>query len=253
MGCMWVAMLSILIPAGQDGLAGDLLLDRNTASFTYPFTIQNLMWLIFFVGVGELLVRHLAGRREHWQLGLGLLPEDNETMLRMQDLGPLFRTIQDSDPGDQYWLQRLLKNTMLQFQSSGSVDQVNAVFNSSVDLCHHEVDLRYSLLRYLVWLIPTLGFIGTVIGIAFALKNAQITVSSPESLEIAELGMRLMQGLTKELGVAFYTTLLALLQSAVLMFALHLIQTNEEKALNKASQYCLRNLINRLYEAREEG
>lgn len=244
-------MLSILIPEGQDSLAGDLLLDRNTASFTYPFTIQNLMWLVFSVGVGELIVRYLTGSRQHWQLELELLPEDRETMLRVQDIGPLFQKIQDSDPNDRYWLQRVLKNTMLQFQSSGSVGQVNAVFNSSVDLYHHEVDLRYSMLRYLVWLIPTLGFIGTVIGIAFALKNAQATVSAPESLEIAELGLHLMQGLTKELGVAFYTTLLALLQSAVLMFALHLIQTNEEEALNKASHYCLRNFINRLYEQRQ--
>ena len=36
----------------------------------------------------------------------------------------------------------------------------------------HEVDTRYSTLRYLVWVIPTIGFIGTVVGIAAALNQA---------------------------------------------------------------------------------
>ena len=38
------------------------------------------------------------------------------------------------------------------------------MFNSSMELYQHETELRYNLLRYLVWLIPTLGFIGTVAG-----------------------------------------------------------------------------------------
>ena len=58
----------------------------------------------------------------------------------------------------------------------------------------------------------------------------------------------MMEGMTADLGVAFYTTLLALLQSAVLMFALHLMHEREERALNRVGQYSLKNLVNRLYE-----
>ncbi len=249
-GVLWIAFLSVLIPAGSDSLAGDLLLDRNSRAFPYPFTIQNLMWLVFFIGVGELVVRRQSGSDENRQVTLGLLPEDDQTILRKQDIGPIYRKIQRSDSEGRYWLQRLLTGTMLQFQSSGSIDQVNAIFNSSLDMYHHETDLRYNLLRYLVWLIPTLGFIGTVIGIALALQGAGAAFSGSSAVDLTELGPKLMHGLTKDLGVAFYTTLLALLQSAVLMFALHLVQGQEEKALNKASQYCLKNFINRLYEQR---
>jgi len=246
---VWIAVLSLLMPAGQESLAADLLLDRNTQSFTYPFTIQNLMWLVFFIGAGELLVRHLAGSGETQQLGRRLLPEDDQTVLRQQDVGPIYREVRATDPQSRFWLQRMLSRTILQFQSTGSIDQVNAVFNSTLELYQHEIDLRYNLLRYLVWLIPTLGFIGTVVGIALALKGAGATFAA-SSGDLSQLGPQLMQGLTKELGVAFYTTLLALLQSAVLMFAMHLIQGREEGALNKVGQYCLDNLVNRLYEKR---
>lgn len=57
-----------------------------------------------------------------------------------------------------------------------------------------------------------------------------------------------MRALSANLGVAFYTTLLALVQSAMLVLALHITQAREERVLNRAGQYCLDNLINRLYD-----
>ena len=245
----WVGLLSVLLQAGTENLLAELLLDRNRGS--YPFTIQNLMWVVFFVAAGDLLVRHLAGSLEEDQLLLALLPEDDRTVLRQEDIGPLYRRVRQSDEQRRYWLQRLLTGVMLQFQVSGSVDQVNAMFHSSMELYQHETELRYGLLRYLVWLIPTLGFIGTVIGIAFALRSAGVMFAGIDpNANLNELGPEMMTSLTGELGVAFYTTLLALLQSAVLMLAMHVVQGREEGALNRVGQYCLRNLVNRLYEAR---
>jgi len=118
-----------------------------------------------------------------------------------------------------------------------------------MDLFLHELELRYGLIRYFVWLIPTLGFIGTVIGIAFALQGAaEFFNEAGDVASIASVGGDLMVGLTRDLGVAFYTTLLALLQSAVLMLVLHFVQGQEEGALNDIGQYCLDNFVNRLYD-----
>lgn len=247
-GIVWVAVLSLILPAGTDSLAADLLLDRNTESFPYPFTIQNVMWLVFFIGAGELAVRLAAGNGELAQLDKRLLPEDHQTVLRKQDLGSIYRDIRASDAGGRFWLQRLLARAILAFQS-GSVEQVNAVFNSTLELYQHETELRYNLLRYLVWLIPTLGFIGTVVGIAFALESVPAHFEGG-TLDLGSAGPDMMRDLTARLGVAFYTTLLALLQSALLMFAMHLIQGREEGALNRVGEYCLDNFINRLYEKR---
>ena len=250
-GILWVALLSEVLPVGSRNLAADLLLGGNTRWFQRPFTIQSLMWVVFFIGAGELFVRYLAACAERDQLKLGLLPEDEVTVLRQRDVGPIYRRVRHSDPDGRYWLQRLLTGAMLQFQSSGSVDQVNAVFSSSVELCQHEGELRYAMLRYLAWLIPTLGFVGTVFGIASALEEAGVAFAGMAAdTDFARLGPDMMQSLVAELGVAFYTTLLALLQSTVLMFAMHMVQEREEGSLNQAGQYCLRNLINRLYEKR---
>ena len=246
-GLVWIGLLTAVLwepEPGEMGAALLLGLTEERSEPPYPFTIQNVMWMVFFLGFGELVARHRAGDAEDAQLARGLLPEDDVVVLRRNELGPFYKQIRESDPEGTFWLQRLLTSVVLQFQSNGSTDQVNAVFNSLVDLFQHEIELRYNLLRYLVWLIPTLGFIGTVLGIALALAEAGAAFAggapSPE----------MMQNVTRELGVAFYTTLLALLQSAVLMATMHVVQGREEGALNRVGQYCLRNLVNRLYEQR---
>jgi biopolymer transport protein ExbB/TolQ len=111
--------------------------------------------------------------------------------------------------------------------------------NSSMELLLHQLDLRYTLLRYLVWIIPTLGFLGTVIGISDALEFVGSGQLPAEELLLPT---------TKKLGVAFHTTLLALLQSSVLMYGLNITQASEETVLNRIGQYCLDNLVIRLAE-----
>ncbi len=238
-GLAWLTVLSLVL---QQGFFAEFLLDRHTRLAPYPVTMQNLMWLVFFFGVGLVAVRYRAGTLERAQIRHALLPEDESTVLRKEDLGEIYSRTRESDKKKEYFLQRLLLRCILQFQSSSSVNQVNTLFNSSLELYHHEIELRYNSLRYIVWLIPTLGFIGTLIGIAMALSNAG---AAPDFQD-----PRLLKLLTKDLGVAFYTTLLALVQSAVLVFSLHMVQGREERTLNTVGQYCLDNLINRLYSKR---
>lgn len=231
----FVALLTLILDS--EGAAGAFLLDLGTKYLLYPLTIQNVMWIMFFVTAGEIYLRYKRASVETAQLKAGLLDEDPETMLVMDDLGAINSQAQRQGG---YFLQRLVTRSILQFQSSESVDQTNSLLNSSLELMQHEVDTRYSMIRYLVWVIPTFGFIGTVMGIAFALGEVN-QFEDPQDPD-------LLPALTKSLGVAFYTTLLALVHSTVLVFALHIAQAKEELALNRAGQYCLDHLINKLYE-----
>ena len=54
---------------------------------------------------------------------------------------------------------------------------------------------------------------------------------------------------TNRLGIAFYTTIVALVESMIIYFFQNLVQLREESALNGAASYCLKNLINRMYVA----
>ncbi len=231
---LFIALGSVLF---TDGFLADLLLDRNSTVFRYPFTMQNGMWLIFFGAAGELWVRFQRGAIESDQLETALLPEDEETMLRARDLGPIRSKCRGQED---FFLQRVVSRCVLQFQSSRSTERTRALLDSSLNLMQHQVDSRYAVLRYLVWVIPTIGFIGTVVGIAAALGRA----GAAENFQDPAL----LAALTRDLGVAFNTTMLALIQSAILVLGQTQAQAREEGALNQAGQYCLDNLINRLYE-----
>lgn len=235
-GVIVLVIMHVTLPA--DDIAAKIMIDKKF--FLYPLSCQNLQWLVFFVGLGELAVRFLETQSDRGQLRQHYLPEDERTILQSGDLGPIYSTVKRNPAGDRLFLPRLIKRTILQFQSNRSVDQANSLLNSSLDMCMHEIDLRYNMIRYIMWLVPSLGFLGTVIGISQALNFAGGGVNFNDPKFLSQL--------TDNLGTAFYTTLLALLQAAVLVFLLHVIQAREEKSLNDAGQYCLDNLINRLYE-----
>lgn len=229
-----IALLARVLPPD----AASVMLDIKRAS--WPFTVQNALWLAFFAGLGELAIRWRGGRTEERQFERDYLPLDDETVLRPgDDLTPIYRKVRASKFRTTCFLPRLIERCVLNFNLSRSVDQTNALLNSSLELFLHELDLRYNIIRYITWFIPSLGFIGTVIGIMLALNYAgdRANVESPEML----------YEVTQRLGVAFSTTLLALVMASILVFIQSLIQGREEKTLNKAGQYCLDNLINRLY------
>jgi len=250
-GCVFILLLAVAL--SRNAFLSSTLLDRpiDGSASAFPFTIQSSMWIMFFIGGGELFLRWRATVNEKIQLGKKFLPEDEQTLLQPQDLGPIIKRIRDDGNAASYYLQRLIKRVILQFQTTRSVDQASSLMNSSIELYQHEVDMKYNMLKYVVWLIPTLGFIGTIVGISLALEEAG-NMPSMTVAAIADPGaedpMKLwIKTLTGELAVAFNTTLIALILSAILVFFLHIVQEAEEMSLNRVGQYCMDNLISRLY------
>ena len=212
----------------------------DSSSEAFPFTIQTVMWVVFFSGFAELALRLRSVLLEENQLVRRYLPEDAETLLRPgTDLQPIYKKVRTTTYRDICFLPRIITRCILHYNTTSSVEQTNSLLNSSLDLFIHEIDLRYNILRYITWLIPSLGFIGTVYGIMLALQYAGVRENAENPDMLYEV--------TTRLGVAFSTTLVALLMAAVLVFSQSVIQAREERSLNKAGQYCLDNLINRLY------
>ena len=231
-----ILLLSFALP--KDSEVAVFLLDHSTKSFfakIYPFTIQNIMYLMTAIGFADILVRYAATRREEKYLTLGLLPQDDAAILQIEDLGPIRRKVALLKANDQSFLPQLIDLSILQLLSSRSLDQTVEIYTSTLELMSHRLDLAYQTLRFLVWVIPTTGFIGTVVGIAISLEG----MKDPKNIEFEKV--------TSGLAVAFYTTIIALVLSAILVLCQNLIQRREETALNHAAFYCLKNLINRVY------
>lgn len=220
-----------LIPLGS-GLK-KIILDYPGEA--YPLTIQNVMWIVFFIGLGELYGRVQLTQHFKTELSKHYLPENDQAVLTNKDLGVFFRKVRGENENG---LAGLIKILIMQFQTSRSIEQTHSMLNSQMEMKSSMLDIRYSMIRYIVWLIPTLGFIGTVVGIALSLNFAGSTDPGAPTF---------LKDLTQKLGVAFYTTLVALLMSGILVFIMHIVQSKEEEIIVTEGKYCLDNFINRLY------
>lgn len=236
-GILFIGILTVLL----SGRAAVLVLDHPSLHFFYPFTIQNVMHVIFFVALGELFVRWRTAVREKNFISAHFLPEDDRIVLVSRDLGPIRRRVANLFDHENGFLPSLINLAILQFQSSSSVEQAAGVMSQQLELMANRLDLRYGLVRFIAWVVPTLGFIGTVYSLGASLSAAG---DPSKALDLHEVA--------KTLGVGFDCTMVALVESAILVFLLHLVQEREESALNNAGDYTLRNLINRLYAAPEE-
>jgi biopolymer transport protein ExbB/TolQ len=227
---------SIIFP--ENSGMGVFLFDYSSTSFfapIYPFTIQNALYVMTAIGLADIWTRYTATQRELFYLRQNLLPEDDSEILQIEDLGPIRRKVAALKADENSFLPQLVELSILQLFTSKSLDQTVKIFTSTLELMSHRLDLQYQTMRFLVWIIPTTGFIGTVVGISIALEGMR----DPKNIEFAKV--------TSGLAVAFYTTILALLLSAILVFLQNIVQRREEQTLNRAAQYCLKNLINRIY------
>lgn len=89
---------------------------------------------------------------------------------------------------------------------------------------------RFAFPRILVWAIPLLGFLGTVLGISAAM--GQLNVGAESDLQ------QMMGGLQSNLNVAFDTTAQALVLSIVLMFGVFAIERNESQLQYEVTHRC---------------
>ncbi len=155
--------------------------------------------------------------------GLRILPEDTRDYAR---------NVQALPAGQRRMLlPRVLLSALERFGSTRNVQDVSA---ASRDLCHGEADLmesELSMIRYLAWAIPSVGFIGTVRGIGEALGQAHRAVEGD------------ITGVTTSLGVAFNSTFIALLISIVVMFLVHQLQQMQERLAFDTEHYVDHNLI----------
>lgn len=228
-----VIVLCNLLPTGS--MAASFLVNKvKGVDYVAP---QNFMWIAFFWGLGELFVRaHMLMLQKH-ELELHLLPERDDELLTAQQMPLVHSNVIRLKAFGQ--LGNMVKLLASQFQISRSISMCNTVLDSATEKEGNRIELGYNIVRYIVWMIPTLGFIGTVQGILMALDVASKTPLDDPNL---------LTKVIADMSTAFWTTLLALLMSCIIMWIMHVVQGREESYLNDCSSYCLKNFINRLYD-----
>lgn len=126
--------------------------------------------------------------------------------------------------------------------SSKDVSRVSDWASSESERDMMAAESTYSLAKVLIWAIPIMGFIGTVLGLGSAISGFSSFLAG--SAELSEIKGAITE-VTVGLGVAFDTTLLALVLSVLIMFPLSNIQRKEDDLFVEIDNYLDDTLISR--------
>lgn len=205
-----------------------------------PYVIAAISaWALCLLG-GK--VRRLRGESNVLELDLiGLKPG---ARLQPAQAPRLIAQIAARPPkvAESFLADRLIR-TLSHFEARRRVTEVVDHLAAEARADDLRVDASYSLVRVFVWAIPTLGFIGTVLGIGGAVGGFSEALDAAASID----GMRESIGsVTSGLGVAFDTTLVALVMSILIMFPANAVQRMEEDLLSRVDDYCTQRLVQRL-------
>jgi biopolymer transport protein ExbB/TolQ len=155
--------------------------------------------------------------------GTSILPEDSRKYARaLQALPELQR---------EFLLPRTLLTALQRFGGTRNIQDVSHAIQEVCDSEWNRLDSDLSMIRYCTWVIPAIGFLGTVRGIGEALIQAQRAVMGD------------IVGVTVSLGVAFNATLISLVLSIIIMFLLHQLQQIQERLVLDTRRYCDANLL----------
>ncbi|WP_273151009.1 MotA/TolQ/ExbB proton channel family protein [Methylophaga thiooxydans] len=131
-------------------------------------------------------------------------------------------------------LVHTLRSSLWRYSSTDNVQNLSDAIESNLEALAVKQDTENTMIRYLIWAIPSIGFIGTVRGIGQALSQADEALAGDIS------------GMTDSLGVAFNSTLVALLISIFLMFLFHQLQRLQDSQIVDTQDYCDKYLLRRI-------
>lgn len=134
------------------------------------------------------------------------------------------------------FLPRALKTVMNRFGATRSVQHAASAGRDECEFEASRLDAELSLIRFSVWAIPAVGFVGTVRGIGAALQQAQRAAAGD------------VTGVTQGLGITFNATLVALSLAIVVMFFLHQLQLSQDRLVLDTKTYVDDHLIRHLRE-----
>ncbi len=213
-----------------------ILLERGWT----PYAMVSLFMLaivILFVKWRKLAFQKRA-------LSVELIPVGTSFALTPDTAVDVLKTLNGIvDDPKRFVLFNRIERALLNLRNVGNLSDVSEMLRAQAENDESHTESSYGLLAGIVWVIPILGFIGTVIGLSGAIGgfgavlNADATVSSLKDS---------LTPVTGSLGIAFDTTFVALLLAMVIQMAMTVLRRQEELFLDACREYSHVNIISRL-------
>ena len=231
----------VVYPMSKDNYLRGLFLERGWS--------QHVTVFLFFWCAGLLFQKWLNLRKQRRAMLIEALPSDMAEEITVRNL-PEFHShvMHFPKPLRNTYIVNRIRKALEYFYVRQSNPETTSMVTSLSDIDYAKANGSYSIVKLFLWAIPIMGFIGTVVGIGNAIMGfgAVLGQSGGGGGGGVDALMEPLMGVLKSLGVAFDTTLLALVYSIILAFPANSLQGDEEDLVAEVDQYCNDNLLKRL-------
>lgn len=223
------------LPTGLSPIK-EILCDRGPIQY---FTIFATLW-----GTLILLFKGFKLRLQKKGLEYIIVPQESDFVLSTSTVEDVFENIYITvDDPKHFVLFNRISVALSNLRNLGRVTDVDEILRSQAEHDESIMESSYSLIRGLIWAVPVLGFIGTVLGLSDAISDFGGVMSSTEDMNQITSALK---GVTAGLATAFDTTLVALVAALFLQMVTTFLHKNEEEFLDSCTEYCQRHIVNRL-------
>jgi biopolymer transport protein ExbB/TolQ len=208
---------------------------------THPVEVVEL--LLFCCAMGCLASKLFFNRSERAACQRDLLPAWNGQAVPADDAPRLRADVQRQAGRLRHTLFARRLDAVLGFVGQRrSADGLDDQLRALADTDALALDNSYSLVRFITWAIPILGFLGTVLGITKAIAGV-----TPEVLE------KSLSSVTEGLSLAFDTTAVGLALTMLTMFLSFVTERVEQAILDFVDHYADVQLAHRFERTGSEG
>lgn len=210
--------------------------------------IQFLTLYAFWFAVGLLIFKYRNLQRERAAFSLTFIQSftSGEEMLGTQTMVLEQQLLDENlDPRQKdLILVNRINKAIKQLRINNKPADVANVLTTVAETDAAIVDSSYILLNYLIWTLPVLGFIGTVVGMTQAIGSFDAVIKQVN--DIGFTGVQQNLGLlTGGLAAAFDITFLALALSAIANLLTNGLRKKEDDLLSDVEQFTTDNIINK--------
>jgi len=203
--------------------------------------------LVTFWGLATLALKLFAVRRQksYAELELEFIPLEIGVQITASNVDQFLDHLGKCPPLQRgSILGRRISGALEHFKSRNNVPEVQEYLATQAEIDGSDVDSGYTLLRVFIWMVPILGFIGTVMGISDAVSGLSTTLGAGDDI-MTGLGQ-----VTTGLSTAFDTTLVALVLAILLLVPTETLRKSEYRMLDRIESFCGESLLRRMSDER---
>lgn len=216
-----------------------------SAMFTRSIVINVAIVFLTAWSLSTIAIKARKVALQRRSLSLDFLPtEDPGFVLTAASAENVLQNLYASvDDPQRFLLTRRIHHALANLRNIGRIADVDEVLRTQAENDEAQVDSSYTVLRGVIWAVPVLGFIGTVLGLSLAMGSfGAVLDRAGDNAELRDALREVVGGLS----VAFETTLQGLVAALCVHLLMVRVRRREEEFLDDCKEYCQKNVVGRL-------